>query len=149
MSSFAAKTGDAATSAMKVGPRYPRCATVLGCGLRVCVGFHHFSQFGHIAALFVSPGTYVKADCDGNKGTQCEPCQQGFYTATKNHMSSCHLCRACSRSESCSTALELLNTHMDTHAHTCWKPATCTFHFFFFYLQPLLFCNSLPQLSLI
>ncbi|XP_075897142.1 tumor necrosis factor receptor superfamily member 5 [Nelusetta ayraudi] len=44
-------------------------------------------------------GTYVKADCDGNKGTQCEPCQQGFYTATKNHMSSCHLCRACSRSE--------------------------------------------------
>lgn len=83
-----------------------------------CDGFRHFSQFTHVAALFVSPGKYVKAECDNYKATQCVPCQDGFYTATKNHMSSCHLCRVCSPSESCSTVLELLNAHTRTRRHT-------------------------------
>ncbi|KAF0045525.1 hypothetical protein F2P81_002054 [Scophthalmus maximus] len=39
---------------------------------------------------------HVQADCDGTKETQCDKCAHGFYTATKNHLTSCQLCKECS-----------------------------------------------------
>lgn len=41
-------------------------------------------------------GMHVQADCDGTKETQCDKCAHGFYTATKNHLTSCQLCKECS-----------------------------------------------------
>ncbi|XP_076592582.1 tumor necrosis factor receptor superfamily member 5 [Chaetodon auriga] len=43
-------------------------------------------------------GWYRKAECDGTKATECDECRRGFYTATKNHLTNCHVCRDCSPS---------------------------------------------------
>ncbi|XP_054638458.1 tumor necrosis factor receptor superfamily member 5 isoform X3 [Dunckerocampus dactyliophorus] len=42
------------------------------------------------------PGSFVQADCDDAKKTQCGACGRGLYTATRNHLSSCIVCRQCS-----------------------------------------------------
>ncbi|XP_057690114.1 tumor necrosis factor receptor superfamily member 5 isoform X1 [Corythoichthys intestinalis] len=44
------------------------------------------------------PGSFVAADCDHNNKTWCEVCRQGLYTATKNHLRQCRVCRSCSAS---------------------------------------------------
>lgn len=77
-----------------------------------------FQPLDYIAALPLSPGKYVKEECTEKKPTQCAPCENGLYAATKNHMTSCHHCRVCSLSELGNTVLELLRKHMDTqHTH--------------------------------
>lgn len=43
-------------------------------------------------------GQYVKAECDGTKGTECVECGRDFFTATKNHLKNCHRCKICSSS---------------------------------------------------
>ncbi|KAI3360525.1 hypothetical protein L3Q82_002408 [Scortum barcoo] len=40
-------------------------------------------------------GTYKQADCDGTKATKCAECGRGFFTATKNYLSTCRLCKNC------------------------------------------------------
>lgn len=64
-----------------------------------CENKEQFYSKGGRCCDVCDAGRYVKADCDGNKGTQCALCPNGFYTATRNHMSSCHRCRVCSSSE--------------------------------------------------
>nr|XP_057909697.1 tumor necrosis factor receptor superfamily member 5 isoform X2 [Doryrhamphus excisus] len=44
------------------------------------------------------PGSYVQADCDVAMKTRCGECGRGLYTATRNHLSSCMVCRQCSGS---------------------------------------------------
>lgn len=70
----------------------------------------------------VSPGSYLKKECDGSMDTQCVPCEDGLYTATKNHMSSCHHCRICSPGKSDNTVLHLLNRHMNMQRHAVNHP---------------------------
>ncbi|XP_061770770.1 tumor necrosis factor receptor superfamily member 3-like isoform X3 [Nerophis ophidion] len=41
-------------------------------------------------------GNYVRADCDHAKKTECGCCERGSYTATKNHLRACRMCRQCS-----------------------------------------------------
>nr|XP_046255211.1 tumor necrosis factor receptor superfamily member 5 isoform X2 [Scatophagus argus] len=41
-------------------------------------------------------GSYMKAECDSTKETECAECGRGLYTATKNHLNKCHICRDCS-----------------------------------------------------
>nr|XP_020466566.1 tumor necrosis factor receptor superfamily member 5-like [Monopterus albus] len=41
-------------------------------------------------------GKYVQSDCDSTKTTQCAECGGGFYTATKNYLNKCHVCKDCS-----------------------------------------------------
>lgn len=41
-------------------------------------------------------GSYMKAECDATKKTDCEKCGRGVYTATKNHLKSCQVCKDCS-----------------------------------------------------
>ncbi|XP_041797995.1 tumor necrosis factor receptor superfamily member 5 isoform X2 [Chelmon rostratus] len=43
-------------------------------------------------------GWYMKAECAGTKATECAECGHGLYTATKNHLSNCHVCKDCSSS---------------------------------------------------
>ncbi|XP_047454258.1 tumor necrosis factor receptor superfamily member 5 [Mugil cephalus] len=40
-------------------------------------------------------GTYLKTDCNGNRGTECATCQPGTYIDTINYLSNCHTCRPC------------------------------------------------------
>ncbi|XP_060905286.1 tumor necrosis factor receptor superfamily member 5 isoform X1 [Labrus mixtus] len=41
-------------------------------------------------------GSYVRAECDNTKKTECGECGRGFFTATKNYMFKCLACRNCS-----------------------------------------------------
>ncbi|XP_054638457.1 tumor necrosis factor receptor superfamily member 5 isoform X2 [Dunckerocampus dactyliophorus] len=59
------------------------------------------------------PGSFVQADCDDAKKTQCGACGRGLYTATRNHLSSCIVCRQCSASNNQRTAKEC-TAHKDT-----------------------------------
>ncbi|TMS11045.1 Tumor necrosis factor receptor superfamily member 5 [Larimichthys crocea] len=43
-------------------------------------------------------GSYMKAECDGTKQTECAKCGRELYTATKNHLTKCHVCKSCSSS---------------------------------------------------
>lgn len=45
--------------------------------------------------IYILPGYYIKAECDGAKDTECVRCEHGHYTATKNHMEKCNVCRNC------------------------------------------------------
>lgn len=117
-----------------VGLRPPECSSVVIVSAR----------FGHMAAVFVSPGTYVKAECDRTRTTQCAPCQSGRYTATKNHLSSCHICTVCSASESCCTPPDLPNTHTDTHTLALAGNQPLILFFFSFVLQQ--FVTAQPNL---
>lgn len=49
-------------------------------------------------------GSYMKAECDGTKQTECAKCGRELYTATKNHLTKCHVCKSCSSSKSNSFA---------------------------------------------
>ncbi|RVE62749.1 hypothetical protein OJAV_G00161250 [Oryzias javanicus] len=56
-----------------------------------------------------SAGYYVQTECSKNQTTKCAVCHHGTYTATKNHLSRCHVCKTCSsqnhlKQESCCTA---------------------------------------------
>ncbi|XP_034409741.1 tumor necrosis factor receptor superfamily member 5 [Cyclopterus lumpus] len=41
-------------------------------------------------------GQYMRAECDDTHTTKCATCVLGSYTATKNHMLKCHVCKDCS-----------------------------------------------------
>ncbi|XP_030249447.1 tumor necrosis factor receptor superfamily member 5 isoform X1 [Sparus aurata] len=43
-------------------------------------------------------GTYMKAECDGSKATECAECEDRQYTATINHLKTCQACKLCSPS---------------------------------------------------
>ncbi|XP_070767542.1 tumor necrosis factor receptor superfamily member 5 [Enoplosus armatus] len=43
-------------------------------------------------------GSYMQAECDGTKPTKCVECGSGHYTATKNTLPQCHVCKHCSSS---------------------------------------------------
>uniref|UniRef100_A0A671WLD9 Tumor necrosis factor receptor superfamily member 5-like n=1 Tax=Sparus aurata TaxID=8175 RepID=A0A671WLD9_SPAAU len=45
-----------------------------------------------------SSGTYMKAECDGSKATECAECEDRQYTATINHLKTCQACKLCSPS---------------------------------------------------
>lgn len=128
--------GDAAASAMQVGQR-PQRATVLGS--------HQIPPLWlTIAALLVSPGSYLSEECNETKDTQCAPCKVGLYTATKNHMSSCHHCRVCSPGRLDNTALELPNRHTNLQAHAVNQPIVR-----FTYAACCLEFDNLPLLHLL
>lgn len=61
----------------------------------------HSSLTSDFISLFsqLLSGTYVQADCDGTKKTECVGCGRGLYTATKNHLNKCQKCKECSRSK--------------------------------------------------
>lgn len=53
--------------------------------------------------ISILSGSYMKAECGGGGGaevTECAGCGRGLYTATKNHLTSCHICRVCSPGKS-------------------------------------------------
>ncbi|TDH11674.1 hypothetical protein EPR50_G00062960 [Perca flavescens] len=41
-------------------------------------------------------GEYMKVECFGTKKTECAKCDNGFYTATKNNLPKCQVCKECS-----------------------------------------------------
>ncbi|XP_070692292.1 tumor necrosis factor receptor superfamily member 5 [Pempheris klunzingeri] len=41
-------------------------------------------------------GSYMQAECDDQTATKCAECGRGEYTATKNHLNKCHVCKDCS-----------------------------------------------------
>uniref|UniRef100_A0A674MZ77 TNFR-Cys domain-containing protein n=1 Tax=Takifugu rubripes TaxID=31033 RepID=A0A674MZ77_TAKRU len=82
-------------------------------------------------------GSYVEAECDGNRPTKCAKCEHGFYTATKNHMKSCHLCRVCS-SNSNQRTLKECSPQEDTVC-TCTTGFYCSNHKCE-HCQPVLHC---------
>ncbi|XP_026173324.1 tumor necrosis factor receptor superfamily member 5 isoform X2 [Mastacembelus armatus] len=41
-------------------------------------------------------GMHMQTECDGKKMTECAKCGPGLYTATPNHLNSCHVCADCS-----------------------------------------------------
>ncbi|XP_056902095.1 tumor necrosis factor receptor superfamily member 5 [Takifugu flavidus] len=82
-------------------------------------------------------GSYVEAECDGNQPTKCAKCEHGFYTATKNHMKSCHLCRVCS-SNSNQRTLKECSPQEDTVC-TCTTGFYCSNHKCE-HCQPVLHC---------
>ncbi|XP_074539442.1 tumor necrosis factor receptor superfamily member 5 [Halichoeres trimaculatus] len=41
-------------------------------------------------------GSYVRAECDGTKKTECVQCAHESFTATKNHLPKCLSCKNCS-----------------------------------------------------
>ncbi|XP_056301130.1 tumor necrosis factor receptor superfamily member 5 [Pseudoliparis swirei] len=41
-------------------------------------------------------GQYMLAECDDTHTTKCGPCGPGRYTATKNHLPKCYVCKDCS-----------------------------------------------------
>ncbi|XP_044065009.1 tumor necrosis factor receptor superfamily member 5 isoform X2 [Siniperca chuatsi] len=43
-------------------------------------------------------GSYMQAECDGTKKTKCAECERGHYTATKNNLLRCRVCKDCSSS---------------------------------------------------
>ncbi|XP_037640149.1 tumor necrosis factor receptor superfamily member 5 [Sebastes umbrosus] len=47
---------------------------------------------------YCAAGQYLKAHCDNTKATECAECGRGFYTATKNYMTKCQICRNCNSS---------------------------------------------------
>ncbi|XP_061633477.1 tumor necrosis factor receptor superfamily member 5 [Phyllopteryx taeniolatus] len=44
------------------------------------------------------PGSFVRADCDHARKTHCDNCGRGLYTATRNHLTRCRVCKSCSAS---------------------------------------------------
>lgn len=60
------------------------------------IWFVRISLFSQLS----SSGTYMKAECDGSKATECARCEDGQYTATINHSKKCQACRDCSHSKS-------------------------------------------------
>ncbi|XP_061803919.1 tumor necrosis factor receptor superfamily member 5 [Nerophis lumbriciformis] len=58
-------------------------------------------------------GNYVRADCDHTKKTECGCCERGSYTATRNHLRACRMCRQCSASNNQRTVKECM-AHKDT-----------------------------------
>uniref|UniRef100_H3CRH2 TNFR-Cys domain-containing protein n=1 Tax=Tetraodon nigroviridis TaxID=99883 RepID=H3CRH2_TETNG len=61
-------------------------------------------------------GSYMKAECDGTKATECAECGRDYFLATQNHMRKCHACTVCS-SDSNQKVLEMC---------TAWKDTVCT-----------------------
>ncbi|XP_061675802.1 tumor necrosis factor receptor superfamily member 5 isoform X2 [Syngnathoides biaculeatus] len=51
-------------------------------------------------------GKFVRADCDHSRQTQCDDCGRERYTATRNHLTSCLLCKLCSASDNQMTEKE-------------------------------------------
>ncbi|XP_051921229.1 tumor necrosis factor receptor superfamily member 5 isoform X2 [Hippocampus zosterae] len=49
-------------------------------------------------------GSFVRADCDRAAETRCVACQRGFYTAARNHLTRCRVCKSCSASNNQMTA---------------------------------------------
>uniref|UniRef100_UPI0037E97977 tumor necrosis factor receptor superfamily member 5 n=1 Tax=Semicossyphus pulcher TaxID=241346 RepID=UPI0037E97977 len=41
-------------------------------------------------------GSYIRAECDTTKKTECGECLRGFFTATKNFLTKCRACKDCS-----------------------------------------------------
>ncbi|XP_019724583.1 tumor necrosis factor receptor superfamily member 5 isoform X1 [Hippocampus comes] len=49
-------------------------------------------------------GSFVRADCDRAAETRCDACGRGLYTATRNHLTRCRVCKSCSASNNQMTA---------------------------------------------
>ncbi|XP_037129278.1 tumor necrosis factor receptor superfamily member 5 [Syngnathus acus] len=49
-------------------------------------------------------GSFVRADCDHTGKTQCDDCRRGLFTATRNSLRACRVCKSCSASNNQMTA---------------------------------------------
>ncbi|XP_069551752.1 tumor necrosis factor receptor superfamily member 5 [Brachyistius frenatus] len=56
-------------------------------------------------------GTYIKTECGATKPTDCVKCGHGFFTATKNHLLSCHVCKICSSSNNEKKVIDCTDTN--------------------------------------
>lgn len=59
------------------------------------------TRFIHLSSLCVPfSGSYLKAECDGSKPSECAECGRGHFLAAQNHMKRCHDCTVCNSGRS-------------------------------------------------
>lgn len=58
---------------------------------------HEYSVFIAGFIPLSVPGYHVKGHCQESKETQCEPCDEGFFTEHENYIDNCLSCRLCHR----------------------------------------------------